>query len=64
MAQNNKQFTTEQLRLALGVALMDLNKNILGEVNRQQKTAINKICLRLIATTLANLGIDKEVSDG
>lgn len=61
MKQVNKIFTQNDIRLALGNALMDINKTVINEVPQQQKVFLNKLLLRLIATILANLGIDKEM---
>lgn len=61
MKQINKIFTQNDIRLALGNALMDINKTVINEVPPEQKIFLNKLLLRLIAIVLANLGIDKDM---
>jgi hypothetical protein len=61
MKQVNKIFTQNDIRLALGNALMDINKTVINEVPKHQKIFLNKLLLRMIAVVLANLGIDKEM---
>ena len=61
MKQINKLFTQNEIRIALGNALMDLNKNVINEVPQEQKIMLNKLSLRLISMVLANLGIEKEM---
>ena len=60
MKQINKIFTENDIRLVLGNALMEINKTVINEVDPKQKIFLNKLCLRLIAIILANLGIDKD----
>ena len=61
MKQINKLFTQNDIRFALGNALMDLNKNVINEVAPEQRIFLNKLSLRLISMVLANLGIEKEL---
>lgn len=61
MKQINKVYTQNDIRIALGNALMDLNKNVINEVPKEQRMMLNKLSLRLISMVLSNLGIDKEM---
>ena len=57
----NKSFSNDEIRLALGKALLDINNNVINDLPIQQRVRMNKLCLRLIAIALAELGIDKEI---
>lgn len=53
-----KKISEEQLRVALGNALISLNAEILNNRTPEEKIMMNKLALKLISNTLTELGIE------